>query len=78
MGVGCYLEDSLIYSLVSPEQVREFEAMYDPAQRKLGRERGSDSDLLMFGYYIKHNISIAFRTFSGGILFGVGTVFSLL
>ncbi|MCB1668605.1 MAG: stage II sporulation protein M [Porticoccaceae bacterium] len=77
MGVGCYLEDSLIYSLVSPEQVREFEAMYDPAQRKLGRERGSDSDLLMFGYYIKHNISIAFRTFSGGILFGVGTVFFL-
>jgi uncharacterized membrane protein SpoIIM required for sporulation len=31
----------------------------------------------MFGYYIMHNIGIAFQTFASGLLFGVGSVFFL-
>lgn len=77
MGVACYVDDSFIYSLASPEQVREIEAMYDPSLDKIGRERGSDTDLMMFGYYINNNIGIAFRTFAGGILFGAGSIFFL-
>jgi hypothetical protein len=37
-----------------------------------------DSDVLMFGYYIHNNVSIAFRTFAGGILGGVGSIFFLI
>ncbi|WP_286238342.1 stage II sporulation protein M [Neptuniibacter halophilus] len=76
-GFSSYYSDSLIYSLISPEQVKEFEAMYDPSLNKIGRERGSDTDLAMFGHYINNNIGIAFRTFAGGIFFGLGSVFFL-
>jgi uncharacterized membrane protein SpoIIM required for sporulation len=31
----------------------------------------------MFGYYIYNNISIAFRTFAGGIFAGIGSLFFL-
>ena len=33
-----------------------------------------DSDMLMFGFYIYNNIGI-FRTFAGGIVGGLGSVF---
>lgn len=70
----------LIYSLVSPEQVAEMEAMYDPDASRLGRfgERASSEDWVMFGYYVMHNIGIAFQTFAGGLLFGLGSIFYLL
>lgn len=70
----------LIYSLVSPDQVTQMEDMYDPDASRLGRfgERGSSDDWMMFGYYVMHNIGIAFQTFAGGLLFGAGSVFYLL
>lgn len=76
-GLACYIDETLIYSLISPAQVDEIESMYNPALDKIGRERGSDTDLAMFGYYINNNIGIAFRTFAGGIFFGLGSVFFL-
>ncbi|SEA14112.1 stage II sporulation protein M [Microbulbifer marinus] len=78
LGIGSYQNDALIYAVMSPDQVWQFESMYDPGNRVLGRERGSDSDLLMFGFYIKNNIGIAFRTFAGGVLFGLGAIFFLV
>lgn len=77
MGVGCYLNEELIYSVMDPAGVRGIEAMYDPSARKLGRESDSDTDLFMFGFYIKNNIGISFQTFAGGILFGLGSIFFL-
>lgn len=73
----CYLNSDMIYSVMGAENVRSFENMYDPANSAIGRERESDTDLLMFGYYIKHNIGISFQMFAGGILFGFGAVFFL-
>jgi uncharacterized membrane protein SpoIIM required for sporulation len=32
----------------------------------------------MFGFYIKHNIGIAFQTFAGGLVFGLGAIFYLV
>ncbi len=72
------LNPELIYSVVDPEQVNYIESMYDPEARVLGRERESDSDVMMFGHYIYNNISIAFRTFAGGILFTLGSLFFLI
>ena len=83
MAALTYLFPDLIYSLVSPPQVEHMERMYDPDASRFGplgeaRERGSSGDWLMFGYYIMHNIGIAFQTFAGGLLLGVGALFFLL
>jgi uncharacterized membrane protein SpoIIM required for sporulation len=74
----CLTSDELIYSLMSYDQVRDFERMYDPGSRALGRTRESDTDLKMFCFYIYNNIGISFQTFASGIFFGLGSLFFLI
>lgn len=77
MGLAVQVDGDLVYSLLEPHEVGMMEQMYDPANRALGRERQSDTDIAMFGHYIYNNISIGFQTFAGGLLFGIGSVFFL-
>ncbi len=67
-----------VYSVMSPDQVMGMESMYDPQADHIGRERGSDSDSKMFGFYILNNTGIGFRTFATGLMFGVGSLMTLL
>jgi len=76
-GLLTFQNERFIYSIMQPQQVAEMEAMYKPSLEKIGRVRGSDTDLYMFGFYINNNISVGFRTFAGGILFGLGSIFFL-
>lgn len=80
MGLASYADGRLIYTLAGSEQVRQMESMYDPANDKVGRgaERQAASDFQMFGVYVSNNAGIGFRTFAGGLLFGVGTVGTLV
>ncbi|KPU61366.1 hypothetical protein AN403_5341 [Pseudomonas fluorescens] len=75
-----YLYPDLIYNLIPAEQVSEMQSMYDPVTGHLGRtaERAASEDWAMFGYYIMHNIGIAFQTFASGLLLGLGSVFFLI
>ena len=66
------------YVVLPAEQVDTFQDMYGEHTRELGRKRGAEDDTVMFAYYIWNNIRIGFQTFSGGIVFGVGTAFYLL
>jgi uncharacterized membrane protein SpoIIM required for sporulation len=69
----------LVYSVMEGDMVDQLESMYEPDRNeRLGRERESDTDLYMFGFYIKHNIGIDFKMFAGGLLFGIGSLFFLL
>ena len=68
----------MAYTVLTPHEAQEYEQMYSPERARVGRERASDSDFLMFGVYIRNNIGIAFQTFAGGLLLGVGTLFYLL
>ncbi|WP_435037831.1 stage II sporulation protein M [Pseudomonas neuropathica] len=81
MGVGMlvYVFPELIYNLIPADQVREMQGMYDPVAGHLGRtaERAASEDWVMFGYYVMHNIGIAFQTFASGLLLGVGSAFFL-
>ena len=79
VGMLCYQNSEFIYHLIPNDQVSEMEAMYDPENRHIGRteKRASKTNLTMFGYYIYNNIGIGFRTFAGGILFGLGSLFFL-
>ncbi len=78
MGALCYNNGDMIYSVHSVMGVADIEAMYDPANESIGRERQSDTDFKMFGFYIYNNVSIGFRTFASGLLYGIGTVIVLI
>lgn len=67
----------LALSILPPESVEEMGQSFGPGG-SLEAGRALDSDLLMFGFYIYNNIGIAFRTFAGGILFGLGSIFFLV
>lgn len=74
MGALVWQEPEAVHSVLTLEQVQDVEEMYGP---RSGESRKADDDVLMFGFYIWNNISIAFRTFAGGLLAGLGTVFFL-
>ncbi len=78
MFLGVQIKPDLIFSLMNIEQVLDMEAMYNPNADHIGHNRESDSDFLMFGFYIRNNISIGFQTFASGIIFGLGTIFFLV
>ena len=80
MGVACYLNSELIYSVMDGMDVARMESMYDPANREIGRDstRASDTDLMMFGHYIKNNIGIDFQMYGLGIFAGIGTILATL
>jgi uncharacterized membrane protein SpoIIM required for sporulation len=63
--------------VMSPEQLAEAQAMYDPANEALGRREAGDS-FQAFAMYVWNNVRIGFQTFAGGVLFGLGTLFFLL
>jgi uncharacterized membrane protein SpoIIM required for sporulation len=71
-----YYPDAAYYVLPG-EKIADFESMYGPGASRLGR-RGAESDFYMFGFYIFNNVRIAFQTFAGCLLFGVGAVFFLV
>jgi uncharacterized membrane protein SpoIIM required for sporulation len=79
MGLACYHDGTLIYSLLDGPSISDLEAMYDPTSERLGEGaiRKADTDVAMFGYYILNNVGIAFRTFASGLVFGLGSVFLL-
>ena len=64
--------------LMGGEQRFALESMYEPGTKIRPSGKESESNFLMFGFYIMNNISIDFRIFASGILYGVGSVFFLV
>ncbi len=77
MGLLVAWRPELILSVVSVETAASFEDMYSPSARSVGRLRTADTDWMMFGYYIRNNIGVAFQCFAGGLFAGVGSLFFL-
>ena len=65
----------LSQSYLDATTLANIEEMYDPSNPSPGLMRDAGSDVQMFGFYVMNNVSIAFRTFASGLLFGVGTLF---
>lgn len=72
------VDSTYLYNVTSPAILENLERMYDPANERIGRPRQSDTDFMMFGFYIYNNVSIALRTFAWGLVFGVGAILILL
>jgi uncharacterized membrane protein SpoIIM required for sporulation len=67
----------LVLSVVDAETATSFEQMYSPDAESIGRDRTADTDWIMFGHYIRNNITVSFQCFAGGLLAGVGSLFFL-
>ena len=80
IGVGILNQPNIVYAVLEPAMVDQFEKMYDPSERRFGveAEKSSHSNFRMFGFYIRNNIGVGFRTFAGGILVGIGTAALLI
>lgn len=77
--IAIQFKPDLVYSVIDGAQVAGMEQMYDPERTsRFGREREADSDVLMFGFYIRNNTGIGFQVFAGGLLYGIGSLFFLL
>ncbi len=77
IGLLVYSRPELILSVVSSDTAASMEEMYSPAAGSIGRTRDASTDWMMFGYYIRNNIGIAFQCFAGGLFAGLGALFFL-
>jgi uncharacterized membrane protein SpoIIM required for sporulation len=66
------------FKIFPRQQLESMEEMYDPDSLHFLMPRDVSNDADMFGYYIFNNVSIAFRSFAGGILAGIGSLFVLI
>ncbi len=85
MAILVYLQPEMVYSIFDESTVRNFEEMYSAGGKSeagstvgsLGG-RAAELNFVMFGYYIKNNISVGFQCFAAGLLYGLGTLFYLI
>lgn len=75
MYLAVRMDPSNAFYLISKDNLDSYVDMHDPAQQ-VGRD-GKD-DVMMFGFYIYNNVGINFRTFAGGLLYCIGTIFFLV
>lgn len=75
----CFYNPDITDLIIGSDQRRSMEMMYHPAFRTFRPEGNEDnSAFYMFAYYIQNNVSIGFKMFASGILFGIGSVFVTL
>jgi uncharacterized membrane protein SpoIIM required for sporulation len=68
----------LVLSVIDAQTAASFEYMYSDSSHAIGAIRDADSNWVMFGYYIRHNIGIGFQCFALGLFFGIGSVYALV
>lgn len=78
MGVATYLRPELIHAVIDERRVAQFEDMYGPQAKTIGRTRDAGSDWQMFGFYIENNVGISFQCYVTGIVFGLGSLYFLI
>jgi uncharacterized membrane protein SpoIIM required for sporulation len=70
----CIRNPAFVYQLLGEETIRNSEELYNPESPHFLMPRDVSSEADMFGFYIYNNVSIAFRTFAGGMLAGIGSL----
>ena len=68
-------DPSLAGRVLPGTQLVAMEQMYAETREE---GTGSGMEAMMTGFYVQHNIGIAFKCFATGIFFGVGTVYVLI
>jgi len=71
---GAWRSAGFAETVLSPQEIDEMEAAYST---RTGRASAVE-DVQMAGYYVEHNVGIAFRCFATGIFGGLGSAFFLV
>jgi uncharacterized membrane protein SpoIIM required for sporulation len=75
-GIATWADPGFLLTIVDAHEAQSYERMYGPqAAEHLGRTAGDDWH--MFGYYIAHNIGLAFQCFGCGLALGIGSLVML-
>jgi uncharacterized membrane protein SpoIIM required for sporulation len=77
---------SLAPRLIPAEQLEQYDTMYSSGEEDAEKEdeasdgwfRFGEERTAMAGFYVQHNVGIALQCFARGILFGIGTIYTLL
>ena len=77
IGLLVQARPELILSVVDSSTAASFDEMYSRSAESIGRNREAATDWMMFGYYVRNNIGIAFQCFAGGLFAGLGSLFFL-
>lgn len=67
-----------VESVLGSEGMSAMESMYSGGEAVEKMREKFDSNFQMFGFYIMNNVSIDFKCFAGGIVYGVGALLVLL
>ena len=78
LGVLVYYQPGLVLSVVDAATAAEFEQMYSRSAESIGRTRDAGNNWMMFGFYIRNNVGIAFQCFASGLAAGLGSIFFLV
>jgi len=76
-GLMCVHFPGISRDFLSERELDSVEQMYDPGSYNYLIPNSVSNEADMFGFYIYNNISIAFRTFAGGIFAGIGSLLLL-
>jgi len=77
LGIATWRDPAFALTVIDAQRLADFDRMYGSTGDAIGRQRGADSDWVMFGFYIRNNISVAFQCFATGLVFGLGSLFFL-
>jgi len=77
VGILVYRQPEMILTVLNADRAASFEEMYSRSADSIGRERSAGTDWMMFGFYIRNNVSVAFQCFAGGLFAGLGSLFFL-
>jgi uncharacterized membrane protein SpoIIM required for sporulation len=78
LGVLVYYHPGLVLSVVDAATAAEFEQMYSRSAESIGRTSDAGSNWVMFGFYIRNNVGVAFQCFASGLAAGLGSIFFLV
>ncbi len=67
----------LLYAVMDPESLERFEEMYAP-DGATSSGRGVGDNVRMFAFYVRNNVGIDFQIFASGLVFGIGSILSLI
>ena len=77
VAVMAHERPDLLYSVLDPESLENIESMYAPSE-SLSAKRDADRNVAMFAFYIRNNVGIDFQIFASGLVFGIGSILSLI